>query len=86
MKKIIFLNLIAILALFTGCREEIPEYSGTSGIYFAMSKTKGGLDDSKLDYTDNTSTVCRIRQGRFYTDCQSKNHRRNCSTRQRSIY
>ena len=49
MKKIIFLNLIAILALFTGCREEIPEYSGTSGIYFAMSKTKGGLDDSKLD-------------------------------------
>ena len=55
MKKIIFLNLIAILALFTGCREEIPEYSGASGIYFAMSKTKGGLDDSKLDYTDNTS-------------------------------
>ena len=32
MKKIIFLNLIAILALFTGCREEIPEYSGASGI------------------------------------------------------
>lgn len=54
-KKIIFLNFISALILFTGCNGEIPEYSGVSGIYFAMSKTKGGLDDSKLDYTDNTS-------------------------------
>lgn len=54
-KKIIFLNLISVSILLTGCREEIPEYSGVSGIYFAMSESKGGLDDSKLDYTNNTS-------------------------------
>lgn len=54
-KNIIFLKFISLLILVTGCREEIPEYSGVSGIYFAMSESKGGLDDSKLDYTDKTS-------------------------------
>lgn len=53
--KFIFLNLIFISVLFIGCQKEIPEYSGTSGIYFAMSKTSGGMDDSKMDYTDNSS-------------------------------
>ena len=40
--------------MLAACTEEIETYSGESGIYFAMSATKGGLDDSKQDYTAET--------------------------------
>ena len=40
--------------MLVACTEEIETYSGESGIYFAMSATKGGLDDSKQDYTAET--------------------------------
>lgn len=40
--------------MLAACSDEINTYSGESGIYFAMSATKGGLDDSKQDYTAET--------------------------------
>ena len=47
--------MIGLLGLALGaCNKQIETYSGESGIYFAMSASKGGLDDSKQDYTSET--------------------------------
>lgn len=51
MKAVYIVCLILLGVLQAGCRENIEEYSGIAGIYFAMSIEHGGLDDSKQDYT-----------------------------------
>lgn len=38
----------------SACNKQIETYSGEAGIYFAMSESKGGLDDSAQDYTSET--------------------------------
>lgn len=47
--------MIGLLGLaLSACNKQIETYSGESGIYFAMSASMGGLDDSKQDYTSET--------------------------------
>ena len=55
MKQIHTYILIAAGALLAGCNENIEEYSGEAGIYFAMSASQGGVDDSSLDYSSSSS-------------------------------
>ena len=53
--KRIYIYLACLSGLTLGaCNEQIETYSGEAGIYFAMSATKGGLDDSGQDYTSET--------------------------------
>lgn len=47
-RYILVLGLLVVSQ--TGCRENIEEYSGMAGIYFAMSSKSGGWDDNKMDY------------------------------------
>lgn len=50
--KTIYITCLALLGILqTGCRENIEEYSGIAGIYFAMSAKYGGWNDSEEDYT-----------------------------------
>lgn len=53
MMKRLYIACLSTLAL-GACNNQIETYSGESGIYFAMSATQGGLDDSKQDYTSQT--------------------------------
>lgn len=54
--KHLYIICMACLSEFIlgACDKQIETYSGDSGIYFAMSASKGGLDDSKQDYTSET--------------------------------
>ncbi|MEQ3319143.1 MULTISPECIES: DUF4843 domain-containing protein [Bacteroides] len=54
MKRIYIIYWVLLGILQAGCREDIELYSGTAGIYFAMSIKYGGWNDSELDYTSTS--------------------------------